>query len=699
MQGNPTAVPKEIKRFFPSLERVCTLLITSLCIFGVVDAWAVEYESNGYKYSVSARPAWVQDLDIKDSPHSSKNNQGYSLRYRLFDRQVRYNQSGAGEYYYHLALQPLAHSMLEESSQFTIEYNPDYQKLVIHEINVLRGKQKFNQLLEENIKLIQREEELEKKIYDGRVSALVVLKNVRVGDVIEYSYTLTGDNPVFAGKISQWFGMGWSYPMDRQYLRIVTPKNKTLYTYNHLLEGVETVEVTDLEKVRVWDMKNTEGLRVDSQTPPWYEPYPAVQLTEFEDWRSVSRWSAGLYKFDQKLGDSLENKLEEWSAKKLSDADLAVEALQFVQREVRYFGVEMGQNSHRPTDPETVMKRRYGDCKDKTLMLVSLLRRMNVKAYPALVSSDIQSGISAWKPAPNIFDHVITAVDIKGKLYFLDPTRSQQYGSIETLGSKRYGKYLLVDDKISVDLVEDSATEGSLASTDVQEYYFVEDYDSPVDMVVTSRFSGVESDRQRAFFEENPLDLIQNEYINFYISRYEDIEISRDMVTYDDKANNVFTVVEFYHLPQVWEKEDGEITFTAYAEIIKQYSAMPKDKRRQSPLYVNYPATIKKEVSVSFPNNIEMQLSNTDLKLEDKHVRFDRNISSVGNLFRVKYSYEAKKDHVLQPDVREHIKLLGNINKNLYYTLAMKLPVQLGKKKANPSVQYLLNELEMISGK
>ncbi|GAB4122006.1 MAG: hypothetical protein Fur0014_21510 [Rubrivivax sp.] len=44
-------------------------------------------------------------------------------------------------------------------------------------------------------------------------------------------------------------------------------------------------------------------------------------------------------------------------------------ALQWVQGEIRYWSVALGEGSHRPALPAEVVQHRWGDCKDKTLPL------------------------------------------------------------------------------------------------------------------------------------------------------------------------------------------------------------------------------------------------------------------------------------------------------------------------------------------
>ena len=70
-----------------------------------------------------------------------------------------------------------------------------------------------------------------------------------------------------------------------------------------------------------------------------------------------------------------------------TDEQKVLSALHFVQDEVRYMGIEMGVNSHKPHAPDAVFAQRFGDCKDKTYLFCTLLQGMNIPAYPVLVNT------------------------------------------------------------------------------------------------------------------------------------------------------------------------------------------------------------------------------------------------------------------------------------------------------------------------
>jgi transglutaminase-like putative cysteine protease len=100
---------------------------------------------------------------------------------------------------------------------------------------------------------------------------------------------------------------------------------------------------------------------------------------------------------------------------------------------VRYLGIEMGLHSHKPAAPDKVIEQRYGDCKDKARLLVSLLQGMGLEAHCVLVNTDNGVRLTKALPTPTLFNHAIVRTQINARIYWRDPTRTHQSGSLEAL--------------------------------------------------------------------------------------------------------------------------------------------------------------------------------------------------------------------------------------------------------------------------
>src|SRR6202020_92037 len=83
---------------------------------------------------------------------------------------------------------------------------------------------------------------------------------------------------------------------------------------------------------------------------------------------------------------------------------------EFVQKQVRYFVIEMGIGGYQPHYAADIFRNRYGDCKDKATLLVSMLSTVGV--HGALVMVDHRRGV-VDPDAPSIVgDHMIAAIEI-----------------------------------------------------------------------------------------------------------------------------------------------------------------------------------------------------------------------------------------------------------------------------------------------
>ena len=78
-----------------------------------------------------------------------------------------------------------------------------------------------------------------------------------------------------------------------------------------------------------------------------------------------------------------------------------------LHKEVRYTGLEFGEAALQPQTATEVLKRHYGDCKDKAAMLVAMLRAEGIDADMALVDSGPGVDLTPELPGMNQFDHAI----------------------------------------------------------------------------------------------------------------------------------------------------------------------------------------------------------------------------------------------------------------------------------------------------
>jgi transglutaminase-like putative cysteine protease len=112
-------------------------------------------------------------------------------------------------------------------------------------------------------------------------------------------------------------------------------------------------------------------------------------------------------------------------------------AYNFVSKEIRYVGLEFGVHSYQPYPVATVLKRRFGDCKDKARLMRDLLHSVGIKSHMVLVRPRNYGRLpkdDQRLPLPlDSFFHALLAVELPGRpgFLFVDPTNHER--SLETI--------------------------------------------------------------------------------------------------------------------------------------------------------------------------------------------------------------------------------------------------------------------------
>jgi transglutaminase-like putative cysteine protease len=377
-----------------------TLLCLAILLGGIATraGAAAKAPAPASKYSIAKTPAWVVKVAEPASAPKAPADGG-PTQVLLSDTQV--SLLGARPVYYgHARHVARERSGLESVSTVNVAFNPHFETLTLHELCVLRDGRRIDKLGTARINVAQRERHLEEGVYDETVQAIIAIDDVRVGDIVEYAYSLAGDNPVFGGKYSQFFGLNRDVPVARLSLRITYPAGRKLY---YKLHGT-SLAVTEAARDGIGSLslaaENLPAVRVEPAVPSWFLMYPALQVTEYESWDQLQQWAAGLYKTPGDLSSAIEQTLDQIRAEGGTPRELTARTLAWVQNQIRYYSVAVGTSSHRPNHPNVTFQQRFGDCKDKSVLLSAMLKKLGIDAEPALVSYQSQKGIADWLPTP-----------------------------------------------------------------------------------------------------------------------------------------------------------------------------------------------------------------------------------------------------------------------------------------------------------
>jgi len=642
-------------------------------------------------YSSGVAPAWVQRVAVDAATVMPAAELSDGVFYLLSDEQVRI-EAGDKQAFRHFASRAINDKGLDQVASISIGFDPAYQSLTLHAINVIRKGRVIPKLATATVRVLQREPELEARIFDGRKTANVFLEDVRVGDIVEYAYSVRGSNPVFGGRHFGGLDMGWRVPVARRFGRLLVPHGSPLKLVHHRtpLRPVER----DQEAYReyVWDARNLAPIQPDGDIPSWYDPYPWVQWSEFGDWGDVARWAEPLYRIPASLPPALQAEVKRLEAASTDPAERLVATLQFVQQEIRYLGVEIGAGSYAPSAPDLVFKRRFGDCKDKALLTITLLQALGIEAHPALVSTDMLRGIRDLQPSPGAFNHVIVQARIGDQLYWLDPTRAPQSGTIKTIFQPDYGQALLVNAATR----ELSSMEAKLA-TRVLTKRIVAEYDArdglakPVGLTVTTLTEGVAAESLRNDLSSRNHEEMQKQYLNYYAYYYPGIEMAAPFEVVDDPQANRVSVIEHYRIKDFWQhsEENKRLEATSYVPDLEDFLRQPRSTLRTDPLKLPHPVDITVSSVWLLPE--EWSLSTKNERIEDAVFNFERRVSLEDNKRKIVETdhFVSRADFVAGADAPRYAANLEKARQALGITLSKRDAGVEAPEPATPSLSLM----------
>ena len=603
---------------------------------------------------------WIEPISV---PVNSQAQLG-SVHYHLSNSQVRH-AGKSQQSYFQLVMEPLNQQGVQEISELNFGFYPAFQQLVVHEISVLRNGERIDRLNKAAFKLFQSEQELSSKLYSERWNALFILEDIRPGDIIRYAYTLDGSNPVFERSNFGSFYLSWPQAVDRRYVKIISD-SRLYYRFNDRELPVSHTRQQG-QYHYVVDLQNVPAATAESEYPDWYDPFNYIQYSSYRSWQEVSEWALGLYEIDQSLPKSTKDQLDQWRSE-YGLRKAVSKAIRFVQEDIRYFGIELGINTHQPRTPRQTLEKRYGDCKDKAILLTTMLSYLGVESDPALVSSSLGRSMIDQIPSPGAFDHVINLVKFNGEEFWVDATASGQGTEIGSKGFFDYKFALPVSTTTRAlkSMKPVTPANGSLASKTV-EHFDIDAGANSASLEVQTTYAHLKAEQVRQFLLSTDPEQVTSSHTNFLAAYYSDLSAAEDVSYRDDLDSNRLVVNEQYQIENVAKLTSARKIFTLYGSSIASYIYKPKERIRRSPFILPHPINLEHKATANINGEVLWKDALDTITLDNPWFAFSRTATQIDDEISIAFSFESKTDHVRSEEIGEYLAQIDQLDQMLQY--------------------------------
>jgi len=283
----------------------------------------------------------------------------------------------------------------------------------------------------------------EANLYSDRRVLRGPLPAIAPGSVVEREVVINESVPMFgAGIVDRYFLGRVLTPVRHVELVLKSPRSVPLQYAVQLLPDLkpEITEANGLKQI-VFERNHVSPLQdAETNLPSDVPAYPSVSFSTGASWKAVADGYTSVV--ESHVSSSQVKPLAEKLTQKLKTRDDKIQALlSYLDKEIRYTGVEFGEAAIVPHSPDESLTRKYGDCKDKSTLLVAMLRAAGIPAYVTLLNAGARLDVPSELPGLGLFDHAIVYVPGSPDLW-IDAT--DEYARLGQLPIRDQGRQALI---------------------------------------------------------------------------------------------------------------------------------------------------------------------------------------------------------------------------------------------------------------
>ena len=216
-----------------------------------------------------------------------------------------------------------------------------------------------------------------------------------------------------------------------------------------------------------WSATDVPGIRHEEQMPPiagiasgmiisFTPPGGAPDHNDLLSWNDMGKWYDGLTGERMAATPPIKQEVSSITGSQANTLAKMQAIAEYIQNQIRYIAIELGIGGWQPHSAADVYAHRYGDCKDKATLTISMLQGIGVEGYYVIINAS-RDAVGGDDPAHNGFNHAITAIRLPeglddpslvatiihpklGRLLFFDPTDEvTPFGQIRGALQSNYG--------------------------------------------------------------------------------------------------------------------------------------------------------------------------------------------------------------------------------------------------------------------
>jgi len=333
----------------------------------------------------------------------------------------------------HSELRASNNSAAADIGQIPLGYSDSMQDLEILEAYTLKSSGKK---LPVNVAAIQSQLQPgtpQLRMFDDYRQKVLVFPDLSGGDTVVWTARWRQKQATFP---EQFYTDGYfqrTFAYDKVEITVRAPKAMPLKAETHGLEFEQ--QAAGDKTVYRWRYASPTALVDDTASLSPYDRLPRYFISSFASYDALARAYLALAAGKVQVTPKIKALAEEITAGVTQRRQQAQRIYNWVAGHVRYVSIALGNGGLVPHDADTILANVYGDCKDHTVLLASLLKAKGIDSEMVLVNLGASYTLSEV-PTLAQLNHAITWLPEFG--LYVDATSG--VGPFGTLPIEEYGK-------------------------------------------------------------------------------------------------------------------------------------------------------------------------------------------------------------------------------------------------------------------
>jgi transglutaminase-like putative cysteine protease len=544
----------------------------------------------------------------------------------------------------------------------SIQFDPDTQRV---DIRLARVYRKDGRTLEATETYERELGEPWYRIYYDTRALVVVFPDLEPGDSVELRYRIDDVAPrnLFADYFGDMHMLQGDEPLAHLEYVLITPASRTFYFNEPKLKGLKKSDKVEGDRrIHRFVAENVPALRFEPGMPGMTEVVPYLHVSTYKTWQDVGRWWWGLVRDQLYADDALKNVVKTLKSQAKDERDLVSRVYGWVVKNTRYVALEFGIHGYLPYRVPEIVRRGFGDCKDKASLIYTMLREAGVDARLVLVRTRRNGAIHDLPASLSVFDHAIAYVP-KFDLY-LDGTA--EHSGTPELPEGDQGVMVLV---VGPDSAELKTTPVLPPESNLRFRKLVIELEADGKGIVRAeeRVAGVDAARYRNTFqaEGTRKDRLERQLA----TAYPGLKLDKHSFTGLDDIEQPVALSYELRAPEVGRREGQEVraSATSLRDLLRELAPLPA---RNYPLDLGAKTNYREERVVKVPRGYKIALLPPGGKVESRFGKLTVESESRGGEVVCKSELVVKVDRVEAKDYPEFRRFIEQADEVLRQRIA-----------------------------